>query len=63
MNADENKMKLLQKDVQPAADKYTCASDGWFEHSHIQEWTDRDKWDAHFKSSQAALSRTFFSQN
>lgn len=61
-------MKLLQKDVPPAVDKYTCACDGRFEQSHIQEWTDRDKFDVHFKSEkpgsshQNVLSPEFYKQ-
>lgn len=46
LNTDENKMKLLQKDVQPVGH----AVDGLSMEGHTQEGPDRDKWDTPFKS-------------
>lgn len=59
LNTNETKMKLLHRDVQPAGPVVDDLSTDCYP----QEEPDGDKWDAHFKSIQVALIRTFLSQN
>lgn len=60
VNAKENKMKLLQKDVQPAVDKHICACGGWFRRGHIQKRTHRDKWELTLRGArQLSSGRSF----